>query len=113
MPARCGSQDCCSQCPRTPQQAIMTTALLETPTHRQVWLSPLWVTVPFWVLVRTRFCCALRESVSLRFSVLLPDTQAGKFVVGPELLQQRDNFFGVIVLQSVGPSAQLLHSGAT
>ena len=34
-------------------------------THRQVWVSLLWVTAPFfWALVCTRFCCALRESDS-------------------------------------------------
>ena len=36
------------------------------------------------------------------FSVLLTDPQVVKSVVGPRILQQCKNFFGIIVLQFVG-----------
>ena len=104
MPACCGSQDCCSQCPWPHRRPFST--------HASAWDS--WtligksgsvfcgITAPFsWILVCTRFCCALQESVSpvlwsfcnqiplafkvkflWGFSVPLLDPQVGKSVVG-------------------------------
>ena len=52
---------------QTPQQATTDPNLHEKllDTDGQVWVSPCGVTAPFsWVLMGTRFCCALHESVS-------------------------------------------------
>ena len=60
------------------------------------------VTGPFsWILVHTRFCCALQESVSLGVLNPFAGSQGGGSVVGLELLQQCENF-GKIVLQFMG-----------
>ena len=42
------------------------------------------------------------EVKTLGFSVPLPDPQVGKSAVGPRTFLQSENFFGVIVLQSMG-----------
>ena len=49
----------CNRSPRTHSSAG------DSWTHEKVWVRLLWVTVCFsWVLVNTRFCCALQSSVS-------------------------------------------------
>ena len=108
--------------------SVPLTALL---THTSTWDS--WtltgkpgsvscgITAPLsWVLVWTRFVCALQEAVSpvlwefcnqmpLAFKVKFPgdslslcQPQVGKSIVVLKLLQQCENFFGTVVLQSVG-----------
>ena len=62
------------------------------------------VAAPFsWVLAHTRFCCALQEScfpVGSQPFGWIPSL--GNLLWALELLQQCENFFGVIVLQFVG-----------
>ena len=100
----CASQDCSCQ-PLCPLCRLLPT-LTSTghpQTHRQVWLSHLWVTSPFpWVLVHTRFCLcppSVSVSSSCGSSVIksrypsksglsgspgtLPDPWVGKSDVGP------------------------------
>ena len=74
-----------------------------------------------WVLVCTRFCCALQESfppvlwkfcsqIPLAFKIKFPGgsqslfwiPRLGNLLWALELLQQCQNFFGIIVLQFVG-----------
>ena len=91
-------------------------------THRQVWVSPSGVSAPFsWVLVHTRFCCALKESASpvlWKFCNQIPLASKVKFPRGSQSLcqiprlesqfgvlefsYQCKNLFGIIVLQFVG-----------
>ena len=90
--------------------------------HRQVCSVICGVTAPFsWVLVYMRLCCALHESVSpalrefcnqitLASEVEFPGRvqslcwfpKLGNLLWALELLQQCENFFGIIVLQFVG-----------
>ena len=99
---------CCTQCPQSCNRTLLT----HTST-RDSWTltgksgsASCGLTAPFsWVLVCTRFVCALQESVSPvlwkfcnqiplaskvkfpgGFSVPLPDPQVGKSVVGPRIL---------------------------
>ena len=77
-----------------------------TPGHSWTSLdqSLVGVTAPFsWVLVHIRFCCALQEScfpVGSQPFGWIPSL--GNLLWALELLQQCENFFGVIVLQFVG-----------
>ena len=51
---------CCIQCPWPCSRPLLThtSARDSLDTHRQVWVSLLWVTAPFsWVLVHTSFVC--------------------------------------------------------
>ena len=82
-------------------------------SHRQVWLSLLRGPAPFsWVLVHTSFCCAFQESCfpvhSQPFGWI---PSLGNLLWALELLQQCEDFFGVIVLVC-GSSARCLCGGA-
>ena len=99
--------------PLTPQQATVNPRLCWRllDTHRQVWLSLLWVHCS--LLMGTRFFCALQESVSpvlwkfcnqspLAFK-LPSDSQSlcqilrlGNLLWAPELMQEGKNFFDII-----------------
>ena len=105
MPACCDSKDCCSHASDSMALHCRLTPLLEAAGHSQaslaqslvgsLLLSPgSWCTQGFVVPSKSLFPGG--------FSVLLSDTQVGKVVVGIELLQQCENFFGIIVLQFVG-----------
>ena len=124
---------CCTQCPRPCSRP--------PPTHTSAGDS--WtltgksgsvscgVTAPFsWVLVHTRFLCALQESVSpilCKFCNQIPLASKVKFHGGSqslcqtprlgnlswvaELSYQCENLFGVIVLQFVENSERLYFGG--
>ena len=99
--------------PLTLQQATVSARLCWRllDTHRQVWLSLLWVHCS--LLMGTRFFCALQESVSpvlwkfcnqspLAFK-LPSDSQSlcqilrlGNLLWAPELMQEGKNFFDII-----------------
>ena len=60
------------------------------------------VTAPFsWVLYVQGFIVPFMSLFPCGFSVLWTDPQVVKSVVGPRILQQCKNFFGIIVLQFV------------
>ena len=89
-----------------PRQATVNPHLHQRllDTHRQGWLSLLWGHCSFpWVLVCTRFCWAFQESCfpvgSQPFSWI---PSLGNLLWALELLQQCENFFGIIVLYFVG-----------
>ena len=70
------------------------------------------VTAPFsWVLYVQGFIVPFMSLFPCGFSVLWTDPQVVTSVVGPRILQQCKNFFGIIVLVC-GSSTQWLYSGA-
>ena len=108
----------------TPQQAAADPCLRRRPSdsHRQVWLSLLWVSAPFpWALSHTRFVCAFQESlVGMGFDVnviapLLPSRCSVSFVlrrgvyflVGPNILLSMDGqpLVGILVFSKERTSA--------
>ena len=114
MPARCGSQDCCSQCPRPCSRPLSTrssagdfhsqASLAQSLVGSQSLSPGSWCAQGFVVPSKSLF--------PWRFSVLLPDTQAGKFVVGPGTFTTARGLFWCNCSPVCGSSAQLLHSGA-
>ena len=132
MPACWGSQECCSQCPDPKAGHCWPMPPLETPGHSQASLAQSFVgSAPFsWVLVHTKFCCALQESVSpalwkfcnqiplafksnsMEFSVLLPHPQVGKSVVGTRTCVTVQELLWYNCSSVCGSSAWWLYSGA-
>ena len=80
-------------------------ALLETSTHRQVWLSLLWGHSPFLLGpgVHKVLLCPPRVCFPGGSQSFCQIPRLGSLLWALELSQQREDFFGVIVLQSVGP----------
>ena len=82
-------------------------------THRQVWLSLLWGHCCFsWVLVHTRFHCALWESVSLEVLSPFADPQVGKSVMGSRTVITVQELLLYNCSLVCGLSAQRLYSVA-
>ena len=133
MPACCGSQDCCSQCPDPETGHCRPTPPPETPGHSQAGLAQplvgsLLLSPGSWCA--QGFVCALEESVSpvlwkfcnqilLASEVKFPGGSQSLFQIPGlrnllwilEILQQCENFFAIIVLQFVS-SAWPLYSEA-
>ena len=65
-----------------------------------------------WVRVTQGFVVPSESLFPWRFSVLLLDTQAGKFAVGPGTFTTARELFWYNCSPDCGSSAQLLHSGA-
>ena len=105
MPALCSSQDCCSQCPWPSSRPLSTSTSTRdswtlTGKFGSVFCG---VTVPFsWVLVPTTLCCALQVCFPGGSQSYCWIPRLGNLLWALELLQQCKNFFGRIVLQSVG-----------
>ena len=86
--------------PLSPQQATTDPCLHRRHSLKADLAQSLW---GLWGLVHTRFCCALQEScfpVGSQPFGWIPSL--GNLLWALELLQQCENFFGVIVLQFVG-----------
>ena len=123
MPACCGSQDCCSQCPDPETGHCRPMPPPETPGHSQAGLAQplvgsLLLSPGSWCA--QGFVCAFEESVSpvlwkfgnqilLASKVKFPGgsqslfqiPRLGNMLWGLELLQQCKNLFDLIVLQFV------------
>ena len=105
MPAHHSPQDCCNPCPWLCSRPLLTHASTrDLDTHRQVWLSLLWGHCSFLLgpgvykvlLWPPRVCFPGGAPSFCRIPRL------GNLLWALELLQQCENFFGIIILQFMG-----------